>query len=251
MSGGNKKIKTGVILAAGLGSRLSNLNEGTTLKPLILLGGKPLILRTLYSLECAMCNKIIIVLGYKAREVREEIIHTYKGTAQLFFIINEKYNLSNGVSVLSARKYIDTDFLLTMADHVFSDTMMKLAGDHIPQPGGATLLVDYKLDTIFDMDDATKVLSKDDKVIAIGKTIPEFNCIDTGLFVCTEGFMENLAAIYNKKGDASVTNGVQSLAGKDLMRVLDIKDSFWQDVDTPEMLDYAKKRLCSLYDGSN
>jgi choline kinase len=235
--------KTGVILAAGFGSRLAGADSDTDLKPLTSVNGTPLIYRTIESLKVAGCDKVVIVLGFGFDEIKEDILDSYTGNIPIEFAHNKRYDLSNGISVLSAAPYIDGNFILTMADHILSDDMMKLAGAHQPDKGTATLLVDYKVDDIFDMDDATKVLVKEGRIQSIGKLISDFNCIDTGVFVCTNGLMKEIKNVYEATGDASLSDGVQALSESGKMHTLDIGDAFWQDVDTPEMLAHAEKIL--------
>ncbi|HBX65403.1 MAG: nucleotidyltransferase [Balneola sp.] len=237
--------KTGVILAAGFGSRLKGVDSNTVLKPLTSVNDKPLIYRTIRSLKVAGCSKVVIVLGYGFEEIKNDILESYTGNLPIEFAHNKKYDLSNGISVLAAAPLINDTFILTMADHILSDEMMKLAGAHRPDKGTATLLVDYKVDEIFDMDDATKVKVKEGRVKAIGKQITDYNCIDTGVFVCTEGLLSEIEKVYKATGDASLSDGVRTLAESGKMHTLDIGDAFWQDVDTPEMLEHAEKVLRS------
>lgn len=235
--------RKGLILAAGYGSRLQGASALTEFKPLTEIAGKPLIFRTIESLEKAGCSEIIIVLGYGHEEIKAAIKNSYTGQTPLQFVFNKDYHLSNGVSVLSAKDLLSEVFIMTMADHILGDTLMEKAGEFTPESGASALLVDYKVDTIFDMDDATKVLSEEGKIISIGKLIEEFNCIDTGVFVCTSGLLKSLEAHFNEHGDTSISNGVQELAELGNMYTVDIGDGFWQDVDTPEMLEYANKVL--------
>jgi len=239
--------RNGVILAAGFGSRLAGTVKETSLKPLTPVAGIPLIFRTIHSLEVAGCSKIVIVLGYAYDEIKADIEKIYSGKTPVVFVRNEKYKLANGVSVLSALPEIDGDeFVLTMADHILSDEMMQLAAKHVPITNGATLLVDFKIDSIFDMDDATKVYQEEGLIVRIGKMITDYNCIDTGVFVCTKGLTEFIQTVYNEKGDASLSDGVQALSARKRMAVLDIKDAFWQDIDTPEMLGHAEEYFKKL-----
>ncbi|WP_020402250.1 NTP transferase domain-containing protein [Gracilimonas tropica] len=235
--------RTGVILAAGFGSRLAGVDDDTRLKPLTSVNGIPLIYRTIQSLETAGCSKVVIVLGFGFEEIKKDILGSYEGQTPIVFAHNEQYKLSNGISVLTAESHVEGDFILTMADHILSDKMMRLAKDHIPPKEGATLLVDYKVDEIFDMDDATKVYSEAGKIKSIGKTITNYNCIDTGVFVCTHTLMNEIRKVYDRKGDASLSDGIQALADRGNMHTLDIGEAFWQDVDTPEMLQHAEKML--------
>lgn len=234
------KKRTGVVLAAGLGSRLAK--AGYSGKPLVEVQGISLLLRTLKSLETA-CHRAVIVLGFEGETIHSYIKQHYTGPMELVFAFNRDYLLANGVSVLAAKEYLKDDFILTMADHIMETGLLKLALHHTPPIGGATLLVDYKLDTIFDMADATKVLEQDGQIRSIGKELDIFNCVDTGLFVCTSGLLNALETIYNAKGDVSLSDGVQLLCENSLMNCLDIGDGFWQDVDTEDMLKYAEEQL--------
>jgi len=238
-----KDNKKGIILAAGLGPRLFNPERKDTVKPLITIGELALLLRVIHNLEMAFCDKVIIVLGWKADIIEEYVLSHYDGPLELRFVFNPNYHLQNGISVLCAQPYVGNEFILTMADHILDDDIMRLIRNHHPPPGGATLFVDYKIDSIFDINDATKVLTEGRLVKCIGKKLDAFNCIDTGVFVGTNGLMEAISQVYKRKGDASLSEGVQVLADSDKMEVLDIKNSFWQDVDTPEMLLHAEKLL--------
>ena len=237
------KNRDGIVLAAGLGSRLVNSDSETTIKPLANVESITLLVRTINSLEVADCRRVVIVLGWKAEELRGQIVRRYNGPLALDFAYNGQYELKNGISVLCAQPIISGEFILTMADHVLDDDIMYRIRGHHPPEGGATLCVDYKMDTIFDIDDATKVLAVESRIKKIGKNLKDYNCIDTGVFIGTNGLMEAIDRVYKKKGDASLSEGVQVLANKGLMEVLDIEDAFWQDVDNEHMLKHAEKLL--------
>jgi len=241
---------TGVILAAGFGTRLRGVSDATELKPLTLVGGLPLLQRAVRSLEVAGCARVVVVVGHGRQDVIDSLAG-YAGEVEVVFADNPRFDLKNGVSVLCARSQLLGDrFILSMADHVLGDEVMQLAGAHVPPAEGATLLVDWKLETIFDMDDATKVLAVDaglgereKRIARIGKTIPDYNCVDVGVFVCTTALMDRIGEVYERHGDASLSEGVQALASTGRMTVLDIGQGFWQDVDTPEMLAHAEREL--------
>ncbi len=233
--------RIGIILAAGIGARLKK----SGIKPLIPVDNIGLLLRTIHSHEIAGCETIVIVLGWLAKEIKNDIVSKYSGRVHLQFVENSKFHLSNGISVLCARPYVKEDFLLTMADHILDEGIMKLVNTHISQKDGATLCVDYKLDTIFDMEDATKVFAENQAIKFIGKKITDYNCIDTGVFIGTDSLMDAIERVYQEKGDASLSEGVQVLADAGKMRAIDIGGCYWQDVDTPEMLSHAEKLLCA------
>jgi choline kinase len=159
------------------------------------------------------------------------------------FVINDRYTLKNGVSVLCARDHVGSEFVLTMADHILDDAIFVKVRDHHPPASGATLCVDYKVSQVFDLDDATKVLEEGGKIREISKSLRTYNCIDTGVFLCTPALMDALAAVLEELGDASLSEGITRLAAAGTMTVLDIGDAYWQDVDTPEMFAQAVSLL--------
>ena len=126
-----------------------------------------------------------------------------------------------------------------MADHVFEPrTASALVRQSIHQDG-AILAVDHKLDSIFDMDDATKVACNGGYVIDIGKNIGIYNAIDTGMFVCTPSLF-NCLELAKHNGSCSLSHGMRVLAYTQKLRAYDIGHGLWQDVDTPEALAHAE-----------
>ena len=222
---------------------MDGIERPTPLKPLTPVSGIPLITRTMRSLEVAGCDKIIIVLGWEAKALERAIRFNYQGPLEVEFVLNDRYDLKNGISVLSAAPHVDGEFILTMSDHILDPKIMHLIRESRPSRGGAALCVDYKLDSILDMDDATKVFVEKGLIRAIGKELKEYNCIDTGVFIGTPVLMEAIEGIYKNSGDASLSQGVQVLAEAGRMEAINIGDAYWQDVDTPEMLSYAEKML--------
>ncbi len=236
-------MKEGIILAAGIGSRLNTGANLSIAKPLASVDSLALLLRTIHSLELAECTNVLIVLGYQADSIKKFVTANHSGSAVIKFVENENYKLKNGVSVLCARPFVGKEYILTMADHILDDKIMLQLVNHKPPDGGATLCVDYKINSVFDLEDATKVLTDGALIKQISKEITQYNCIDTGVFIGTDGLMNAIDQIYKQEGDASLSEGVQLLADEGLMETLDIKDAYWQDVDTPEMLKHAEALL--------
>ncbi len=232
--------RTGVILAAGFGSRLRDADPDA-LKPLTPVAGRPLLIGAIEGLRKAGCGRVVVVLGFAAAEIEAGVRAASPHIDGVVFAENPRYELANGVSVLAARPHIEGTFVLTMADHVFDDTCYQVARDTEPVEGGAVLLIDRDVDGVFDLDDATKVLVDGNRIADIGKQIPTYNAIDTGLFVCTEGLLDALQSTLDARGDTSLSDGVATLCATGRMHVTDIGTGRWQDVDTPEMLAEARR----------
>lgn len=132
-----------------------------------------------------------------------------------------------------------------MADHLVEPAVFEVL-QALPPQAGLSLAVDHKLDTIFDMDDATKVVSDaEGRIVRIGKQLTEFNAVDTGVFRCAPALFESLAEVFAVKGDTSLSDGVQALTARGTARVADIGAAFWQDVDDGATHAYAERVLAA------
>ena len=133
--------------------------------------------------------------------------------------------------------------LTKMADHVVEADLYRSLGA-APLRGDLALAVDYKLDDVFDMDDATKVcIGKDDEILEITKELSSFDAVDTGVFRCSEGLFEALESVYQTEGDASLSQGVKRLAEAGRAHTVDVGEAWWQDVDDVSTRAEAERRL--------
>lgn len=230
------------MLAAGYGARHALGNE-LILKPLLPVAGRALILRTLDGLELAGCARVVVVVGYAESRIRQFLHENYHGDVELEIVSNERFDLNNGVSILAARDVLPEEFVLAMSDHVFEPAVMRLVARNGCPSQGATLVVDFKLDSVFDVEDATKVVVANERVVRIGKELNVFNAVDCGLFLAGRGLLDALDEVFQATGNVSLSQGVQKLADQGRMHALDIGPGRWQDVDTPEMLFVAERLL--------
>ncbi len=219
-----------VILAAGLGSRL---DDGLRVpKPLRPVAGVPLIVRIIRALERGGTREIGIVIGHLGDELKRGLSDHEHG-AKLSFFQNDEYEKPNGTSALKARDFVTGPTLLVMSDHLWSPTLLSSVVAYPLDERESVLGVDYRIDACFDLDDATKVKVQDDRITAIGKTLDDYNALDTGVFVITPAFIEALDALNGPAG-CSLSQGVAGLAAEGRMKAADIGDATWIDVDTPE-----------------
>lgn len=220
-----------LILAAGDGSRLRD-HVPVEHKGLVEMGGEPLLGRTCRMLGTLGLREAVVVTGHRSSAVQAVLNGMGDLGLALRFVENPQWQLANGISVLAAAEMLAEQFLLLMADHLFDPQMLAAMRDVRLGPGEVVLAVDRKLDSIYDMDDATKVRLAGERVAAIGKELTDFNGIDTGLFACSNALVAHLSAVEERRGDCSLTDGMRVLIERGRLRALDIGAAWWQDVDT-------------------
>lgn len=242
---------TAIILAAGLGSRLQ-APEGHKL--LASIAGRPLLDYHLENFRHLGVSSLVIVTGFRHNALEEAVPNLPAARQfEIHFAHNPDFRSGNGLSVLAgAHKHFQlhdaSPFWLTMSDHLFlpplfEDLSARFFNEKPAHIQGA-LMVDYKLDTIFDMPDATK-LDTSSRPLSIGKELLSFTAVDAGLFWCSPSFVDALKAEKNTRGDCSTSDAVQRLHRDDRFLFWDIGPARWQDVDTPEARQYAETLIQS------
>ena len=233
-------IREAVILMAGSGSRLRHAPSDLP-KPLTPILGRPLISYTLDALASAGITKINLVVGYESDRLSNAVKEMAPAGVALSFVLNSQWQKQNGISLLTAAKSVVGSFLLTMSDHLFDHSIVDLliasAG-----PGVLNLAIDRKINSIFDLNDAMKVQTDGDDVVAIGKDLQNYDAIDTGLFICPIEIFAYLERA-KKNEDCSLADSVRLMAADKKVRAIDIGAAWWQDIDTVEMLRHAEKQM--------
>ena len=177
-------ITDAVVLMAGAGSRLGAAG-GALAKPLVQIAGRPLICYTFDALTRAGIDTVHAVMGANSERLTTELTPLVPATIQFRTIINPEWQKQNGVSVLAAEGHVKAPFILAMGDHLFEPALLEAliaTGD----PAQVNLAIDRKIASIFDLDDATKVATRGDQLVAIGKELADYDAIDTGVFLCSD-----------------------------------------------------------------
>ena len=235
--------KKAVILAAGFGSRL-DADEGHKL--LVPLGDRPLLEHHVANFLALGVDEILVVTGFRAHALQAAVAEVEAPEGMTIRCVhNPDYDGPNGLSVLAGARALEGDepFWLTMSDHLFEPALFDDLGRRFdswrdPRWEGV-LCIDRKLDTIFDMPDATK-LRLDGDEFAIGKEIAPFDVVDAGLFWCAAGFVDALQLELDARGGCSTSDAVRRLYERDAFGFWDIGPALWQDVDTPGARTHAE-----------
>jgi choline kinase len=227
-----------LILAAGNGSRIASVSGGAP-KPLVPLRGIPLLEHVITSCQEAGITRFVIVVGYRADQIRRWFAERSLEGISVTLVENLEYHKANGVSALAAKSELHNPFLLLMSDHIFEPRTAKALAQQPLADDEVILAVDYNVDGVFDLDDATKVKCEADHIVDIGKDLAHYDALDTGMFLCSPALFQRLESA-KRDGNCSLSDGMRQLAREQKLRAFDIGDAHWQDVDSPEALAYAE-----------
>ncbi|HEY6870649.1 MAG TPA: NTP transferase domain-containing protein, partial [Novosphingobium sp.] len=178
-----------VIIAAGYGSRLSALSDS---KPLTPIAGVAMIELGVRQLAAAGVTRVVVVTGHEGDRVEAFLAALARRTGMAIHAERvADWSKPNGFSVVAGAGRVAAlgggDFLLVMADHIFSAGILQRLGGEGAPDRGVTLAVDRRLDNpLVDPDDATWVeTDAQGRIRAIGKTIARYDAVDCGAFLVT------------------------------------------------------------------
>ena len=122
-----------IILAAGMGRRLGKLTNDNT-KCMLQVNGVRLIHRILDSIYETGIRKVVLVVGYKAENVKSLIGDEYRGM-EIVYVENSVYDKTNNIySLFLAREYLTADdTILLESDLIFESRILtKIINDPYP-----------------------------------------------------------------------------------------------------------------------
>ena len=149
-----------LILAAGMGKRLKEYTSNNT-KCMVRVSGKTLIERALEQIDARGFSRVVMVVGYKGRELKE-FIESVNPSTPVVFVENPIYDKTNNIySLYLAKDYLcEDDTLLLESDIIFEPAVLDALLD---DPRESLVLVD-KYESW--MDGTCLKLGKDDSISA-------------------------------------------------------------------------------------
>lgn len=230
-----------VILAGGLGTRISE-ESATTPKPMIQIGGKPILWHIMKVYSAYGLNEFIICCGYKGYLIKEyfanyflhtsdvtiDIVknsiqaHQTKGEAWKVTLVDTGENTQTGGRLKRIAPYLDEDFCLTYGDGIASIDVNKLIKFHKDHGKHATITAVQPAGRFGALKlEKTSVASFQEKPDGDG------GWINGGFFVLSPCVIEKI------KGDGTVweREPLEALAAERQLEAF-FHRGFWQPMDT-------------------
>ncbi len=232
-------ITQAVILAAGMGVRLKELNRGIPKGFISLADNIPIIEHSIEALLACGISDIIIVTGFM-NEYYENLRSRYP---QIKTVRNEKFSETGTMySLWCARKLLNTDFILLESDLIFETRAIR---ELLESPVKNLLLITGKTeagDEVYVAADGGRVkqISKDKQVL--GSIVGEFVGVSRLSYdfylklirTAEESFESDLKVSYDMDCFVTVANKVP-------LGFLKIENLLWAEIDDALQLKRAQK----------
>ena len=238
-----------IILAAGMGRRLGDYTKDNT-KCMVSVNGVRLIDRLLGQLAKQQLNRVIIVVGYKGKELRDYIGNRYDGQLNIEFAENPVYDKTNNIYSLAIvkDKLQEDDTLLIESDLIFSERLIPMIVNN-PYPNLALVA---KYETW--MDGTMVRLDEEQNIVNfISKDAFDYNDVDSyyktvNIYKLSKQFSLQkyvpfldayTKAVGNNEYYENVLRIISLLNNHD-MKALPIEQEKWYEIDDKQDLDIAE-----------
>jgi NDP-sugar pyrophosphorylase family protein len=225
------EVQKALILAAGRGTRMQSLTDEKP-KPLLQIGGRPLLARVVESLRQAGLREFCIVTGYRA----EQIESYFAPEPGITFRRQEVRDGTARAAQLALEWAGDDDFLLTYGDIltepvVYTAMAQKLPGyeavlavKHVPDPWqGAAVYADGER--------VTRIIEKPPQ----GTSTTKWN--SAGIYCFRPSLWPELARVpVSPRGEYELTDAVRLLLECGAPVTYYAIPGWWRDVGRPEDL---------------
>jgi len=222
----------GVILAAGKGTRMGNIDVP---KCLLEINGMPVIKHQINSFKKHGIDDILVVTGYKSEMIRNLLKH------EVEYIQNSKFDEMNNIySVWLAIQKLEDDFVCVYGDLMFDEKILKKCLEIKNEIG---LMVESNT-----RDETMKVKIDGEKIVAVNKKIDQD--IASGNFIGMAKFSKNIKKLLfdeinkliTKNMDGYYTMGIEELIKKKVEVGYQFTDGLsWIDMDEKNEFEEAKK----------
>lgn len=182
-----------VIQAGGKGTRISSVTQDEIPKPLLMVGGAPILEHQIECLKKSNIDEIIIIIGYLGEKIKSYFGSGEKHGIKISYIEESPENpLGTAGSLFYLKEKIKEDFILIFGDVFLSVDFNKIINFHKENQSDATLLTHpnshpYDSDLVL-VDKNNKVIKFDSK-----NNIRDYdykNLVNSGIYIFSTKIFE-------------------------------------------------------------
>lgn len=254
-----------IILAAGMGKRLGKYTQDNT-KCMVKVGGVTLIERLLHQLDKLNLDRVVMVIGYKAQELKNYLA-TIETKTPLYFVENPVYDKTNNIySLYLAKDYMcEQDTLLLESDIIMEDAVLsKLVNHSYPDLALVDKYESWMDGTVVTIDSENRILRfipnsqfRYEEIPQYYKTVNVYKFSQSFSQHMYVPFLEAYSQAMGKNEYYEQVLRVITMLDNSSMKALPLEGEQWYEIDDVQDLDIAESiftdrqydLLCSRYGG--
>ena len=237
-----------IILAAGMGKRLGEVTKNNT-KCMVEVNGEKLIDRVMTFLSHLDLRRIVIVVGYQAKNLVDYVGKKYS-QLNVEFVENPIYDKTNNIYslALAKEKFKEDDTVLLESDLIFEEAMLKkMVDNHQPNIALVAKYEQWMDGTMVTIDEDCNILNfiskkafRQEELDTYYKTV---NIYKFSKDFINHQYLPLLDAYCQMKGNNEYYEDVLrvlAMIDKSSLKALPIGDEKWYEIDDIQDLDIAE-----------
>lgn len=232
-----------VVLAAGKGTRMKEITDSTP-KPMVEVGGRPILWHLLRSLASAGVTEAAIIVGYMGERVRDYFGDGAEVGVSLTYFVQEVQD-GTGRAAEPARGFLDgAPFFFTFGDILATTRAYAEMVEEFRRTPADLLMAVRSVER---PENYGILETEGDRVVRIvekpepGTT--ESNLANGGIFIADPVIFDYTARLeLSERGEYELTDAIRMMIDEErVVRVLRL--DYWRDVGTPEDLEAAAHEI--------
>lgn len=239
MSSTSSALSEAVVLAAGEGRRLRPLTRYQP-KPMLRVGGRPILEYPIEALVDAGIDRAVIVVGHGSTRIRNHFENEYRGL-ELSYAMQDT-QLGSGHALQVASDQVNGDFLVVNGDNVIDESMVRSTVDRYYETDAAACLAVVTAETPTEygtVEVRNGVIERIDE-----REIEGSSRINSGVYVFDQTIFDALSRTDFESGERPITGAIEELNGR---VVATIPNGVWFDPSYPWDLLSANETLLSAH----
>ncbi len=217
------------------------VNGSGLVRSLAKIDGLPLIVRNLRILHAAGVEEAIVVTGFEAEQVRD-VLSRYHIGLRVVEVENRHWERGNAHSVLAAADYIDGPCLLVPCSYLYPPSLVRRMLSCPAPVDSVVLAVDKRVDEVFDENECIKVRMHGDIAWDVGMHLNAPDGVAPGMIRISIPLIETLRRLV-ADADLSILDCLRALARRGRVRALDVNNTRWIAISSPQARRYAELLL--------
>lgn len=233
----------GLVFAAGEGTRLRPLTDAKP-KPMLEIGGEPILTRCLRTLVDLGAERLIVVVGYRSRVVTDYYGDSFSGIPIEYVRQNERKGMAH--ALLAAADHVSDDVMLMDGDNVFDCDLSALVEHHREGGIDGTVLLER---VPREAARSKAICTRDDEgairgIVNRPEDPPEPSYVAAGFQTATPALIDACHRVErSEKGEYEMAAAIRH-AIDDGERIFGVEADGWHlNVNTPADLEEARRRF--------
>lgn len=211
-------------------------------KCLMVLGKQTIIGHILTQLHAAGIEKVVILIAAEGERIIKAVtkLKVFAKMNVTFLDLGPEANISHAESILAAREHFgQLPFMVHTADRIYDKAILNRVLDFKLDQSAACALIEMDTSLLIDLPATAVRIQTDGKsIVAISRSLEEYNAIEAGLFLMSDAIFATLESLVTTKNYFSLADALGCFVPSNQLAYLPTLGQTWFSIETRRQFDF-------------